>query len=972
MSKVFSKEFKSMYPQNFNARFVPTNGVSRRAVLLTILILGLYFAPGAYAATFTVINTNDSGAGSLRQAILNANGLAGPDNIAFSIGTGVQTISPTSPLPVITDSVIIDGTTQPGFAGTPIIVLDGTGVTTGSGVGLWIDAGNSTVSGLAIGNFTNGSAVVLAMNGNNVIKGNYIGVDVTGSLRRANTRGVSISSSNNLVGGTTVADRNVISGSTFDNISISASAPNGTNNQVKGNYIGTNAAGTGAITTGGFGISIGNAPNTDNIIGGTEPGAGNLISGTGQFGIETHGARTIIQGNRIGTNAAGTQAIPNTSGGVQIMGSDCLLGGLAPAARNIISGNGGHGVHYSRGFAATPLRVQGNYIGVDVTGANVLANGGNGVEVNGDILIGGTDPGAGNVISGNGVFGHGNIHLRTGGPTPTRIEGNLIGTDATGTVALGPNDRTGIQIASDNSIIGGSAPNAGNVIAGNAVGIQIGGSTTAPIQNNTIHGNYIGLNKSGKELPNLVAGIRIRAGLNNKIGGPNPGEGNVIAFNQGPGVAVPGDFMTATGNAVRRNSIYANVGLGIDIGPGGVTGNDTCDPDTGANNLQNFPVLSSVASSNGQTVITGNLNSAPGTVFTIDFFLNPSLETPASRQGKVYLFSTEVTTGDGSCDAALAVKQSGINLGGLFITATATDPSGNTSEFSSPVLGTGTRGRSPYDFDGDGKTDIGIFRPAASGGEWWINRSGDGQTFALQFGASTDKIAPADYTGDGKADIAFFRPSSGEWYVLRSEDFSFFALPFGTNGDVPVPADYDADGKADFAVFRPSNSTWYISQSSGAPTRIEQFGAAGDVPVASDYDGDGKADVGIFRPAVTGAEWWINRSTAGLLAIQFGASTDKAVQGDYTGDGKTDIAIWKPSSGEWFIVRSEDSSFYGFPFGASGDVIAPGDYDGDGKFDPTVFRPSSATWFIARTTAGTQIVQFGTNGDQPVANAFVP
>ena len=279
---------------------------------------------------------------------------------------------------------------------------------------------------------------------------------------------------------------------------------------------------------------------------------------------------------------------------------------------------------------------------------------------------------------------------------------------------------------------------------------------------------------------------------------------------------------------------------------------------------------------------------------------------------------------------------------------------------------------SRFDFDGDGKTDIGIFRPSGGASEWWINRSSTGQTFALQFGASTDRIAPADYTGDGKTDIALFRPSSGEWYVLRSEDFSFFALPFGTTGDIPVPANYDADGKADFAVFRPSTSTWFISQSSGAPTRIERFGATGDQPVVSDYDGDGKADSAIFRPAATGAEWWINRSTAGLLAVQFGASTDKAAQGDYTGDGKTDIAIWRPTTGEWLIVRSDDFSFYGFPFGASGDVIAPGDYDGDGKFDPTVFRPSSATWFIARTTAGTQIVQFGANGDQPMANAFVP
>jgi hypothetical protein len=146
----------------------------------------------------------------------------------------------------------------------------------------------------------------------------------------------------------------------------------------------------------------------------------------------------------------------------------------------------------------------------------------------------------------------------------------------------------------------------------------------------------------------------------------------------------------------------------------------------------------------------------------------------------------------------------------------------------------------------------------------------------------------------------------------------------------------------------------------------------GDQPVVADYDGDGKADVGIIRAAAGGAEWWIQRSTAGSLALQFGANTDKAVQGDYTGDGKADVAIWRPSTGEWFIVRSEDFSFYGFPFGVSTDVVAPGDYDGDGKFDATVFRPSNATWFIARTTAGTQIVQFGATGDRPIPNAFVP
>jgi hypothetical protein len=278
----------------------------------------------------------------------------------------------------------------------------------------------------------------------------------------------------------------------------------------------------------------------------------------------------------------------------------------------------------------------------------------------------------------------------------------------------------------------------------------------------------------------------------------------------------------------------------------------------------------------------------------------------------------------------------------------------------------------PFDFDGDGKTDIGIFRPIAGASEWWINRSTTGVTFALQFGVSTDKIVPEDFTGDGKADIAVWRPSNGNWFILRSEDFSFYAFPFGTNGDIPVPADYDADGKADAAVFRPSNATWFISQSSGAPTRIVQFGIAVDRPVVADYDGDGQADIAIFRPAAGGGEWWIQRSSAGLLAMQFGANSDKAVPGDYTGDGKADVAIWRPTDGNWLIVRSEDFSFFGFPFGAAGDTVAPGDYDGDGKFDATVFRPSSATWFIGRTTAGTQIVQFGATGDRPIPNAFVP
>jgi 6-phosphogluconolactonase (cycloisomerase 2 family) len=272
------------------------------------------------------------------------------------------------------------------------------------------------------------------------------------------------------------------------------------------------------------------------------------------------------------------------------------------------------------------------------------------------------------------------------------------------------------------------------------------------------------------------------------------------------------------------------------------------------------------------------------------------------------------------------------------------------------------------DFDGDGKTDIGIFRPGP--GEWWINRSSNGSTFAVQFGAGSDHIRPGDFTGDGKTDIALWRSTTGEWFVLRSEDFSFFSFPFGAIGDMPVPADYDADGKTDAAVFRPLTSTWFIRRSSDSGTTIQAFGTSGDLPIPSDYDGDGRADIAIFRPSL--GQWWMNRSTEGVLAVTFGNTNDKLVPGDYTGDGKADVAFWRPSTGNWFILRSEDFSFFSFPFGLNTDLPAPGDYDGDGRHDATVFRPSSATWFSQRTTAGSLVQQFGISSDRPIPNAFVP
>lgn len=282
-----------------------------------------------------------------------------------------------------------------------------------------------------------------------------------------------------------------------------------------------------------------------------------------------------------------------------------------------------------------------------------------------------------------------------------------------------------------------------------------------------------------------------------------------------------------------------------------------------------------------------------------------------------------------------------------------------------------TNNTAPYDFDGDNKTDLSIFRPTPA--EWWYTRSSDNGNAAFQFGIATDVLVPGDFSGDNRADVAIWRPSNGNWYVLRSEDITFFAFPFGSNGDVPAPADFDGDNIYDAAVFRPSTATWYISRTSDGNTTIRQFGLSTDRPVPGDFDNDGRADLAIFRPSLS--EWWVLQALdtqfENLLAFQFGTSGDKTVQGDYTGDGKVDAAIFRPSTGYWFIQRSEDFSFYSVPFGTTGDVPAPGDYDGDGKFDTAVFRPSTATWYAQRSTAGTLIQQFGLSTDVPVPNAYV-
>ena len=275
-----------------------------------------------------------------------------------------------------------------------------------------------------------------------------------------------------------------------------------------------------------------------------------------------------------------------------------------------------------------------------------------------------------------------------------------------------------------------------------------------------------------------------------------------------------------------------------------------------------------------------------------------------------------------------------------------------------------------YDYDGDGKADVSVFRPSEN--KWYVLRSSDQAVTQTVFAVSGDVPAPSDFDGDGKTDLAVFRPSSGDWWYLSSINNSQNYIHWGLSGDVPRPGDYDGDGKSDYIVFRPSNIFWYrISNSISGGSDNAAFGLAGDKSVSGDFDGDGKTDRAIYRPS--SGDWWYQSSINNAqLAVRWGISTDIPAPADYDGDGKTDIAVYRPSTGVWYIINSSNGSFTIMNFGLSEDKPVPADYDGDGKADIAVFRPSTGVWYLQRSTAGFTAIGFGLSSDIPTPNSFVP
>ncbi len=362
-----------------------------------------------------------------------------------------------------------------------------------------------------------------------------------------------------------------------------------------------------------------------------------------------------------------------------------------------------------------------------------------------------------------------------------------------------------------------------------------------------------------------------------------------------------------------------------------------------------------VLQADGSLVIAGSFYSVNGTA-------RPSLARLTSTGALDSLFFPGGTNGE---IRAMVMQPDGkIVIGGTFTNIGATARAGlarlNTSAFVRTVL---------FDYDGDGKADISVFR--ASNNYWYVLQSSNGQFTYDFFGANGDIAAPGDYDGDGKTDLAIYRPASGDWWYKSSVTGAFTGRHWGANGDIPRPTDFDNDGKTDFVVFRPSTNMWYRMSNATAQTSDRFFGAAGDKPLVGDFDGDGRGDPAIYRPS-TGVFWYLSSIDSVHRAIQWGSSTDIPVPADYDGDGKTDAAVYRASTGFWYILSSSNGSYSYFNFGLATDKPVPADYDGDGKADIAVYRPSTGYWYLQRSTLGFSAEQFGNSTDVPTPNAFVP
>jgi hypothetical protein len=644
---------------------------------------------------YLVTNTNNSGLGSLRQAILD-NNTAGGGYVKFAIPTIGQTkvIVPKSPLPVVSRTLHIDAWSQGGqsYQGPPLVEIDGVQVP--NTIGLDIQWSDCIIRGLAITDFlgptSDGIGVKISTRQGlrNWIYGCYIGVGLNGTSNKGNGQyGVWIAPTangntigTNADGQRDVQERNVVSGCVANGQRTGIYVESNSNT-ISGNNVGTDVTGQVAIpnfngiwVVAGTSNQIGSNPFLAN-----PTAARNVVSGNTNYGVSifSQGSNNFVSGNYIGVKADGASALSNVVGVALDEVNRTLVGGTSIGERNVISGNTQYGVLISGSNAFGNL-LQGNHIGTNAAGTAAIGNGFGGVLVRGGAVFNrigtfgdgtSTEEGRRNVISGNGGPA---ILIQDPGTTDIRVLGNYIGLSADGTATIG--NVQGVAIVESPSNIIGATGSGRNFICGQTSatigdGVTITGlsATSTKVQN-----NWIGVRPNGTAAGNAAAGVSIaNAAVGTLVGGTVIGEGNTIANSGGSGVRVLGDGSLA--NAILGNSINANGGLGIELvetpniyrvtpnGPANVVR-------VGPNALQNYPVIQSVS---GLGIITATLTAIGDTNYRVEFFSSPTADPTTFGEGRTYLGFKNVTTTPSGLAGPFSFPAA-IPAGDHFVSATAT------------------------------------------------------------------------------------------------------------------------------------------------------------------------------------------------------------------------------------------------------------------------------------------------------------